>query len=90
MVARMALAVWPFGSRSWNDLKTEKIAPSFGASVNVAPSRPAKAAVEKTPGIDVRISGCLLCPGAYLRGVAVEVSVARSKWRDGPIAEVVA
>jgi len=48
MVARMALAVWPFDSRSWNELKTEKIAPSFGASVNVAPSKPAKAAVEKT------------------------------------------
>src|SRR5260370_31663397 len=61
MVARMVLAVCPFGSRSWNDLKTEKIAPWFEARVNVAPSKPAKAAVEKTPGIDVRISYAVFC-----------------------------
>jgi len=38
MVARMVLAVSPFGPRSSNGLKTEKIAPWFEASVNVAPS----------------------------------------------------
>ena len=56
MVARMLWADWPFAFRSSNESKTEKIAPWFEASVNVAPSKPAKAAVEKTPGIDVRIS----------------------------------
>ncbi len=44
--AKITSAVSPCAARSSKDLNTEKIAPSLEAFVSVAPSRPAKAAVE--------------------------------------------
>ncbi len=52
----MTSALRPDAARSSKGVSGEKIAPAFGALVNVAPSKPANGAVARTPSVPRMIS----------------------------------